>query len=207
MAAVKKAPAPLTRADFATFAIEGFAPRMEALKTALRPRLTAAAEELVGPLGELAGHALYVHVARHARRTVHPPPETWAAFAPAARGYKKLPHFALCVARDGLHARVVLKDEALDARLRLSKALGRQATRVARALAPANPRDYSRWDAVTPPADSVATRDALRAVAAHAALKTGHVDVGIPLGDWPGEAAVLAAFRALKPLYDLAVVG
>ena len=62
---------------------------------------------------DLAGRPVYVHVAKHARRTVNPPPETWAAFSHEARGYKKTPHFALAVSRHGVHARLVLNGERL----------------------------------------------------------------------------------------------
>src|SRR5690625_3219194 len=36
---------------------------------------------------------MYVHIAKHARRTVNPPNDTWMAFAGNKRGYKKHPHF------------------------------------------------------------------------------------------------------------------
>ena len=35
----------------------------------------------------------YPHVAKHARRSVNPPKDTWVAFATSKRGYKMLPHF------------------------------------------------------------------------------------------------------------------
>ena len=37
----------------------------------------------------------FPHVAKHARRTVNPPKDSWVAFAPAKRGYKALPHFQI----------------------------------------------------------------------------------------------------------------
>ena len=36
-----------------------------------------------------------MHVAKHARRSVNPPIDTWVAFAPNKRGYKMLPHFQI----------------------------------------------------------------------------------------------------------------
>ncbi len=36
---------------------------------------------------------MYLHIARHARRTVNPPKDTWSAYAHNKRGYKKHPHF------------------------------------------------------------------------------------------------------------------
>lgn len=199
-------PVTLTRKDFEVFSIEGFAPRMEALKAVLRPHLVSIAERLAPSVSELAGHAMYVHVAKHARRTVNPPAESWAAFASQPRGYKKLPHFALCVSKAGAHARVVLKDEALEARARLVRNLKPKKLReLSPALAKAHARDYSRWDAVTLPDALTDDAAGLKTAAAHAALKTGHFDVGVFLGAKPTDADVLDAFRALKGVYLLAV--
>lgn len=36
---------------------------------------------------------MFYHVAKHARRTVNPPDDTWVAWAGDRRGYKKHPHF------------------------------------------------------------------------------------------------------------------
>jgi uncharacterized protein YktB (UPF0637 family) len=41
-------------------------------------------------------------VARHARRTVNPPHDTWVAFALDKRGYKKHCHFKIAVSRSGV---------------------------------------------------------------------------------------------------------
>lgn len=38
---------------------------------------------------------MFVHVAKHARRSVNPPDDSWVAFANNKRGYKKLPHFQI----------------------------------------------------------------------------------------------------------------
>ncbi len=195
----------LTRAHFDIFAIEGFAPRMDAIKTTLRPRLVALAERLAPRVSELAGHEMFVHVAKHARRTVNPPPETWAAFAREARGYKKLPHFALAVSKGGVHARLVLKDEALEARARLSKALTKKIKDLSPALAKHHARDYAGWDCEALPGELAADGEGLREMARRASLKTGVFDAGIHLGAWRGDDAVLEGFRALMPIYSLAL--
>src|SRR4029453_11001355 len=39
------------------------------------------------------------HVAKHMRRTVNPPDDTWVAFAADKRGYKKHCHFKVAVSR------------------------------------------------------------------------------------------------------------
>lgn len=197
-------PVTLSKKDFDVFAIDGFGPRMEAFKTVLRPHLVAVAERLAPAVSEVAGHPLYVHVAKHARRTVNPPAESWAAFASQPRGYKKLPHFALCVSRAGVHARVVLKDEALDARSRLVKACSAKKLReLGPALAKVRARDYSRWDAVTLPDELSGEASELKDVVAHAGLKTGHFSVGVFLGAKASDDDLLDTFRALKGLYAL----
>lgn len=84
-------------ADFDLFAIDGFVPRMEALKTQLRPKLEAIGEDLKPDLIQLTGDEIFAHVAKHARRTTNPPNDTWVAFGPEKRGYKMGPHFQVCV--------------------------------------------------------------------------------------------------------------
>jgi uncharacterized protein YktB (UPF0637 family) len=93
---------PFTRTDFEVFAIAGFAERMAAIRTRIRPKLEALGTSLVTPLGGLAKTELHAHVARHARRTVNPPDDTWVAFGPDRRGYKKLQHFKVAVSRHTL---------------------------------------------------------------------------------------------------------
>lgn len=110
-------------ADFDVFALDGFEARMAALRGHLRPRLVVLADALAPPLSRLAGTTLYPHVAAHMRRSVNPPPETWAAFGPDPRRYKALAHYALGVDRDGLWLRLVLKDEALSDRQALARRL------------------------------------------------------------------------------------
>ncbi|MNB83402.1 hypothetical protein D3C75_302390 [compost metagenome] len=79
--------------DFNTMAIEGFEPRMDALIATVRPKLNMLGEEAAPFLSALCGEEMYPHVAKHARRTVHPPNDTWVAWGPSKRGYKALPHF------------------------------------------------------------------------------------------------------------------
>ncbi|BAB06356.1 YktB family protein [Halalkalibacterium halodurans] len=81
------------QADFDVFTIDGLEPRMEKIKNQIRPKLEAFGTELAPTLSSLTGDEMFVHTAKHARRTVNPPNDTWAAFANSKRGYKKLPHF------------------------------------------------------------------------------------------------------------------
>ncbi|WP_435873901.1 YktB family protein [Polycladomyces subterraneus] len=82
-----------TDKDFDVFAIPGLEPRMEALRAQIRPKLEAIAEAAIPLLEQTIGEPFYVHVAKHARRTVNPPDETWVAWSTNKRGYKAYPHF------------------------------------------------------------------------------------------------------------------
>ncbi|MDV2885431.1 MULTISPECIES: DUF1054 domain-containing protein [Alkalihalophilus] len=82
-----------TQEDFDVFDIEGLDARMEALKTRIRPKFEALGIELAPTLSSMTGDEFFTHVAKHARRKVNPPNDTWVAFAANKRGYKKLPHF------------------------------------------------------------------------------------------------------------------
>jgi len=86
-----------TAADFKVFDIPGFKPRMEAIKTRIRPKLEAAGRDLLPDVARIGGGEAFAHVARHARRTVNPPDDTWVAFAGDKRGYKKHCHFKVAV--------------------------------------------------------------------------------------------------------------
>ncbi|MCY9164740.1 YktB family protein [Bacillus atrophaeus] len=84
-----------TEADFNTFTIEGLDARMEVLKEQVRPKLTALGEHFAPSLSALTCDEMFPHVAKHARRSVNPPADSWVAFANSKRGYKKLPHFQI----------------------------------------------------------------------------------------------------------------
>ena len=82
-----------TEKDFDVFKIDGLDSRMEAIKTTIRPKLELLGNYLVPYLSVLTGEENYYHVAKHARRTVNPPNDTWVAWSTSKRGYKSLPHF------------------------------------------------------------------------------------------------------------------
>jgi uncharacterized protein YktB (UPF0637 family) len=85
--------------DFKVFDIPGFKPRMEAIRTRIRPKLEAAGRDLLPDVTRIGGADAFVHVARHARRTVNPPNDTWVAFADDKRGYKQHCHFKVAISR------------------------------------------------------------------------------------------------------------
>lgn len=82
-----------TDQDFDALTVPGLEPRMEAIITNIRPKLEALGGNISPFLSALCGEEMHPHVARHARRKVNPPKDTWIAWATSKRGYKALPHF------------------------------------------------------------------------------------------------------------------
>lgn len=89
-----------TASDFRIFEIPGFAGRMQAIAQKIRPKLTALGEALSPGISRHVGAEVFAHVAKHARRTVNPPEDTWVAFGPDPRGYKKHVHFKVAISRN-----------------------------------------------------------------------------------------------------------
>jgi uncharacterized protein YktB (UPF0637 family) len=81
--------------DFDTFTIDGLEERMEAIQTRIQPKFKEIGQELTDSLSSKLGNEMYLHIAKHARRTVNPPKDTWMAIAGNKRGYKQHPHFQL----------------------------------------------------------------------------------------------------------------
>jgi uncharacterized protein YktB (UPF0637 family) len=81
--------------DFEVFEINGLEPRMDALIEHVRPKLHQLGDRISQSLSVLCGEEMFSHVARHARRTVNPPNDSWVAFANNKRGYKAHPHFQI----------------------------------------------------------------------------------------------------------------
>ncbi|MGY0692248.1 YktB family protein [Virgibacillus sp. FSP13] len=82
-----------TAQDFATFSIDGLTERMEAIQNRIQPKFQEIGNELTDHLQTQLGNEMFLHIAKHARRTVNPPKDTWLAIANNKRGYKKHPHF------------------------------------------------------------------------------------------------------------------
>jgi uncharacterized protein YktB (UPF0637 family) len=85
--------------DFKVFDLQGFQPRMSAIRGQIRPKLETLGAELLTAAARVTGGDAYAHVAKHARRTVNPPDDTWVAFGPDKRGYKKSCHFKVAISR------------------------------------------------------------------------------------------------------------
>ena len=88
--------------DFKAFEVEGLDQRMEALNDYVRPQLHQLGSYFEEYFTTQTGETFYAHVAKHARRSVNPPIDTWVAFAPNKRGYKMLPHFQIGLFRNQL---------------------------------------------------------------------------------------------------------
>lgn len=81
--------------DFDLFTIEGLTHRMTALQTLVQPKFTQLGSTFSDKLSAHGSGEFFSHVAKHARRTVNPPTDSWVAMAPSKRGYKALPHFQI----------------------------------------------------------------------------------------------------------------
>lgn len=88
--------------DFNIFHIDGLDGRMNAIQTRIQPKFKEIGKELTNFLSVQLGNEMYLHIAKHARRTVNPPKDTWLAIASNKRGYKKHPHFQLGLFDDHL---------------------------------------------------------------------------------------------------------
>jgi uncharacterized protein YktB (UPF0637 family) len=81
--------------DFDVFQTEGLEQRMDKIIQHIRPKFEALGNKYADELTAVTGEEMFFHVAKHARRTVNPPKDTWVAFAPNKRGYKMLPQFQI----------------------------------------------------------------------------------------------------------------
>lgn len=100
--------------DFKAFNVEGLDARMEALNEYIRPQLHELGEYFSDFFTSQTGETFYPRVAKHARRSVNPPKDTWVAFATSKRGYKMLPHFQIGMFEDQLFVMFGIMHEAKD---------------------------------------------------------------------------------------------
>jgi uncharacterized protein YktB (UPF0637 family) len=190
--------------DFEVFSVEGFSARMELIYRHVRPRLVKLGKELAPELSRKLHLEFFPHVAKHARRTVNPPAETWAAFGPSPKGYKRYGYLALCISRTGLHARAVVKTEA-DHREEMGAKLRAKASDLAKSFRGTKIAHYEKWDFAHLPATTIADPAFFESIADALDKKTGVLDVGF---EWRVHDAIrlepaelLDAFAELEPLY------
>lgn len=91
-----------TSSDFDVFQLQGLEERMQGIQTKIQPKFRAIGERLTGELELRSGNEMYLHIAKHARRKVNPPKDTWLAICDNKRGYKAHPHFQLGLFDDHL---------------------------------------------------------------------------------------------------------
>lgn len=100
--------------DFKVFTVDGLDARMEALNNHIRPQLHTLGDYFSQYLETATGEVFYPHVAKHARRSVNPPKDTWVAFATNKRGYKMQPHFQIGLFENQLFVMYGVMHEAKD---------------------------------------------------------------------------------------------
>jgi len=190
--------------DFEVFKVEGFNERMQQIYAHVRPQLVRLGDELASELARKLHMEFFPHVARHARRTVNPPPETWAAFGPSPKGYKRYGYLALCISGAGLHARAVVKSEA-DKRPEMARSLKTKAAQLVKSFKGAPLARYDKWDFKTIPAPEPDASEMFSSLSDALNKKSGGIDVGF---GWNlreslrlDRAELLDAFRELEPLY------
>lgn len=195
-----------TRTDFDVFKVEGFNERMQQIYAHVRPKLLKLGDELAPELARKMHMEFFPHVAKHARRTVNPPPETWTAFGPSQRGYKRYGYLALCISGAGLHARAVVKSEA-DNRVEMAGSLKARGAQLVKNFNGTKIARYDKWDFVSLPAEQSAEIDLFTSLAEALKKKTGGIDVGF---GWNlsnslrlQRAELLDAFQELEPLYRI----
>ncbi|MGN7940035.1 DUF1054 domain-containing protein [Virgibacillus sp. 6R] len=91
-----------TEKDFETFTIDGLEDRMEAIRERIQPKFKEIGQILTDDLTASLQKEMFLHIAKHARRTINPPKDTWLAIADNKRGYKQHPHFQVGLFDDHL---------------------------------------------------------------------------------------------------------
>jgi hypothetical protein len=193
-----------TPTDFEVFRIAGFGARMEKIYEHVRPKLTRLGNELAPQLSRKLALEFFPHVAKHMRRTMNPPPETWVAFGPSSRGYKRYGYLALCISGAGLHARAVVKAEA-DDRAEMAERLTARSGDLAKEFAGTKIARYEKWDFARLPTPVSAEPELFADLGAALGKKTGWIDLGF---GWTVREALrlergemIEAFCELAPLY------
>jgi uncharacterized protein YktB (UPF0637 family) len=204
---------PFVAEDFRVFELPGFAARMAAIRSRIRPKLEALGVALAPDVARATGTEIHPHVARHARRTVNPPEDTWVAFGPDRRGYKKAPHFKVAVSRHCLRLLFELGPE-FPAKADWVRAWRREAPRLARALGKDPELAWFRNEHDETPTARLAGLDSegwARLGAELTRTRDGQLVLGrrVDAADaarWSGDALGAAArdtFRALRECYRL----
>jgi uncharacterized protein YktB (UPF0637 family) len=192
--------------DFEVFAVEDFGERMSLIFEHVLPRLVKLGDELAAELSRKLRLEFFPHVARHTRGTLNPAAETWTAFGPSPKGYKRYGYLALCISGAGLQARAVVKAQA-DHRPEIGAKIRANAADLATAFRGTRIAHYEKWDFQHLPRATAPDPAFFEAIADNLAHKTGSLDVGF---GWKvrdslrlDRAELLEAWCELEPLYRL----
>lgn len=194
-----------TAEDLKVFNIPGFKERMAALKSQIRPKLETLGEELGPLLMNAFKQEFFPHTAKHLRRTVNPPDETWVALGPQSRGYKATIYFAFCIGKSGTQARVVMKDESSTRPALGDNLISNRNFFTRHAADFKGLSDYTRRDKEYAPQKIAALEPFLTEAGQRLKdLKSALFDVGVELKPLNANLAqeVLKAFDRLYPFYE-----
>ena len=198
---------------FEVYEVPEFSLRMPLLKERITPGLVRIGEALRETLGEILEEPVFPHVAKHLRRTVNPPIETWVAFARAARAYKPFVHTRVAVNHANVRVLVFVEDYADDKLLFADRLAKRSAKLAAHCKLHPEIQAFDIFDKKGAPLSGSKLRSAdLKAFSARMhAVKGQHARFGIVFPKTlamvqNGEElleAVTEATRTMKPFYDL----
>ena len=183
---------------------------MEKIHELIRPRLISLGAEMGPELSRKMRVELFPHVAKHTHRSDEPPAETWVAWGPSAKGFRRYAHLALCVSGAGIHARAIVKAEA-DRRAEIGQMLKIKSSSLEKSFRGTRIQRYENWDFSIMPKPVRADAELFVALGTALERKTGALDVGFGWG--LREAArldreeVLDAFGELEPLYRVLRLG
>lgn len=104
----------ITRTSFTVFNDPTLPGRLEKIKTNVDPDFEALGDHLINLLYPELHQRLDLHLAKHLRRKVNPPVDTWFALSNSKRGYKMLPHFEVGIWPDTLFITLDLLAEMQD---------------------------------------------------------------------------------------------
>lgn len=121
-----------TMEDFEVFEVQGFDERMALIRRLIQPKLESLGLDLLPLLERETGTEWFHHVAKHLRRSVNPPSDTWVALNRVRRGYKATVHFGTGLSARGANVVVVVKPECAE-RTAFSSGLRRNAGALSRA--------------------------------------------------------------------------
>ena len=79
------------------FAIKNIDARLAKIDDLIRPRLTHLGTEMASELSQRLQIEFFPHIAKQIVNH-----ETWAAFGPSPKGYKRYGHLALCISGAGV---------------------------------------------------------------------------------------------------------